>query len=59
MLPIKGEDKYFAYRIGKNKGLKAGNAYLLQVIYPEDQPRSMFILNRGGAMMNGFRTGNA
>jgi hypothetical protein len=50
---------YFAYRIGQGKGLKPGAAYLLQVEYPEDLPRSMFVGNRGCETILGFATGAA
>ena len=59
ILPNKGDDKYFAYLIGKDKGLKAGNAYVLSIEYPEDKPRSMFIINRGADIFQGFHTGSA
>ncbi len=47
-LPNDGNDcKYFAYRIGEKKGLKAGQAYLLCVEFPDDLPRSVFVCNWG------------
>lgn len=52
-----GETKYFAYRIGAGLGLEADKGYVLRVIYPEDQPRSMFIINRGCETARGFHTG--
>jgi hypothetical protein len=57
LAPEDGQPKYFAYRIGPGGRLSAGKAYLLQVRYPEDQPRSMFILNRGCETTRGFHTG--
>ncbi len=51
--------KYFAYKIGAGKGLKAGAAYVLVVDYPEDQPRTMYILNRGNETGRGLATGRA
>jgi len=51
--------KYFAYNIGRNKGLKPGAAYVLVVEYPEDKPRTMFFLNRGNETGRGVSTGNA
>ncbi len=51
--------KYFAYKIGGGKGLKPGAAYLLVVDYPEDSPRTMFVLNRGNETGRGLATGNA
>jgi len=60
VLPNEGGDpKFFSYRIGQGKDLKAGAAYLLMVEYPEDKPRAMYILNRGGEMPRGLRTGSA
>jgi hypothetical protein len=59
VLPNVGEAKYFAYRIGKGKGLKPGAAYVLAVEFPEDTSRSMFIVNRGAEMVRGVRTGQA
>jgi len=57
VLPREGVTKYFAYLIGKGKGLKAGGAYVLSVEFPEDSPRSMFILNRGCEAARGIYTG--
>lgn len=57
VLPPEGEAKYLAYRLGAGKGLVPGRAYLLEVDYPEDAPRSMFILNRGAETVRGFHTG--
>ena len=58
VIPNSGSsDKYFAYRIGQNKGLQAGKAYILTVDYPEDQPRAMFVVNRGCETTEGFHTG--
>ncbi len=59
VLPNVGGSRYFAYRIGKNKNLKAGRAYVLSVEFPEDRPRSLFVLNRGAEMAHGFHTGAA
>jgi hypothetical protein len=59
VLPRAGDPKYFAYRIGKGKGLKSGAAYVLSVEFPEDKSRSMFIVNRGAEMVRGVRTGQA
>jgi hypothetical protein len=57
VLPSEGEAKYYAYRLGAGKGLVPGRAYLLEVDYPEDASRSMFILNRGAETVRGFHTG--
>ncbi|MEI6035533.1 MAG: hypothetical protein WCS65_14805 [Verrucomicrobiae bacterium] len=51
--------KYFAYKIGQGKGLKPGAAYLLVVDYPEDRPRTMYVLNRGNETGRGLATGSA
>ncbi|WP_309381906.1 hypothetical protein [Cerasicoccus frondis] len=51
--------KYFGYLLGKGEGLKANENYVLEVVYPEDAPRSAIILNRGNGTMRGFYTGNA
>jgi hypothetical protein len=59
VLPNTGEARYFAYRIGKGKGLKPGASYVLSVDFPEDKSRSMFVVNRGAEMVRGFRTGQA
>ena len=59
VLPPEGGAKYIAYRLGKGKGLKAGAAYVLTVEFPEDRPRTLFILNRGCETARGLRTGAA
>lgn len=59
VLPVEGGAKYFAYRIGEGKGLRAGKAYLLSVEYPEDQPRTMVVQNRGGEQAVGVHAGQA
>lgn len=59
VLPNEGGPKYFAYRLGKGKGLKPGAAYLLTVEFPEDKPRTIYISNRGSETARGFYTGNA
>ena len=59
VLPIEGDAKYFAYRVGKGKGLKAGAAYVLEVEYPEDQPRTIVVQNRGAEYATGVHTGAA
>jgi Big-like domain-containing protein len=51
------ETEYFAYRIGQGMGLVPGKAYLLTVDYPEDQPRSVFVVNGGSETTRGFHTG--
>jgi len=59
VLPNTGGARYFAYRMGEGKGLKAGHAYVLAVEFPEDKPRTMFILNRGCETARGVATGAA
>jgi regulation of enolase protein 1 (concanavalin A-like superfamily) len=55
--PSGGESRYFAYRIGRAKGLQAGKAYVLEVDYPEDQPRTILIANNGDLSTRGLHTG--
>lgn len=60
VLPNKeGDVKFFAYRIGEGKGLKPGAAYRLAVEYPEDQSRTVYVLNWGCEQALGFATGQA
>ena len=59
VLPNEGGASFFAYVVGKGRGLKAGNAYVLEVTFPEDKPRAMFVLNRGCETSRGFATGAA
>ena len=59
VLPNVGGPRHFAYRIGKDKGLVAGQAYMLEVAFPEDEPRTVFLLNRGAETSRGFSTGTA
>jgi hypothetical protein len=59
VLPNEGSARYFAYRIGQGSNLKPGAAYVLTVEYPEDRPRTLFILNRGAEMARGISTGAA
>ena len=54
-----GDAKYFAYRIGEGKGLKAGVCYLLTVEYPEDQARTIYVCNWGCETAMGFATGES
>ena len=55
--PVPREASYLMYRIGRQKGLQAGAAYVLAVEYPEDAPRSMIVLNGGCETIRGFHTG--
>ena len=52
-----GTASYFSYRLGKGKGLKPGDMYLLVVEYPDDLPRTATLLNRAMDSRNGFHTG--
>lgn len=54
-----GGSRYFAYRVGADAELVAGRAYVLDVEYPEDAPRTMFIANRGAEQIRGLSTGAA
>ncbi len=51
------DPKMFAWRIGAGKKLEAGQAYLLSIEYPEDQPRTVWVVNRGCETNRGFHTG--
>jgi MYXO-CTERM domain-containing protein len=51
------EARYFAYTLGKGKGLVAGKAYVLAIEYPEDAPRTLFVVNRGSETTRGVSTG--
>ncbi len=53
-----GEGAYFAYRVGRHKLLQAGRAYVLEVEYPEDAPRTTIVLNGGNETARGFHTGS-
>ncbi len=55
--PTDGEASYMAFRLGKWKLLKPGAAYVLSVEYPEDQPRSVIVMNGGNETSRGFHTG--
>ncbi len=59
----KGETwSYMSFTVGKgfkSGVLEAGRAYVLSIEYPEDKPRSMFVLNRGCETQRGFYTGTA
>lgn len=54
-----GDARFFAYRLGKGLGLKAGACYLLAVEYPEDVSRTMYVGNWGCETMAGFATGES
>ncbi len=48
---------YAAFVIGKNKGLVAGKAYVLEFDYPDDVPRHMVFVNRGADLVRTVSTG--
>ena len=52
-----GRASYFAYEIGRGKGLKPGAAYFLAIEYPEDSPRSFIVNNFGDTTRLGLSTG--
>jgi hypothetical protein len=54
-----GDGKYFAFRVGKGKGLKPGGCYVLNVEFPDDKPRGFNILNWGCETARGVATGTA
>lgn len=55
--PRSGEASFISFRVGRYKLLKPGAAYLLTVEYPEDEPRSMMVMNGGCETVRGFHTG--
>lgn len=55
--PDGGSVRYLAVRLAEGAGLQAGRPYLLEVVYPEDQPRCMLVLNQGCERVSGFHTG--
>ncbi len=59
VLPNVGGARFVGYRLGAGKGLVAGKAYVLSVDYPEDAPRTTFVVNRGGEYARGLSTGAA
>lgn len=59
VVPNAGGARYVAWRVGEGRGLEAGRAYVLAVEFPEDRPRTMFILNRGCETARGVATGAA
>ena len=55
--PNDDSSMFFAYKVGKGRGLKPGKAYVLCVDYPEDTSRSMFLHNGGNETISGVATG--
>lgn len=54
-----GEAAYMTFRVGQFKLLKPGAAYMIEIEYPEDLPRSAIVLNSGNESTLGFYTGAA
>lgn len=52
-----GEAAYMTFRLGRNRNLRAGGTYILEVEYPEDVPRSLIVQNAGNESALGFHTG--
>jgi hypothetical protein len=59
VLPMGDEARRLVYRLGQGAGLKAGQAYLLEVEYPDDVPRAFFLANRAADFVRGWATGTA
>jgi hypothetical protein len=59
VMPAGDGPKVMGWVIGKGRGLKAGSAYVLEVEYPDDVPRAIFVANRGADLVRGFATGTA
>ncbi|MCF7669818.1 MAG: hypothetical protein K9N48_08595 [Verrucomicrobia bacterium] len=54
---VEGEASYISFRIGEGKRLAPGAAYVLEIAYPEDKPRTLLIRNDGCEVFRGFHTG--
>lgn len=48
---------FMAFRIGAGRGLRAAACYLLEVDFPDDVPRSLFLCNWGCETTRGVHTG--
>ncbi len=59
VLPMTDEPKVMAWVIGRGKNLQAGTAYVLEIEFPDDMPRTIFVANRGADFIRGFATGAA
>lgn len=57
--PTEQESAHMTFRLGQRKLLRPGGAYVLEVEYPEDAPRSMVVINTGNESSRGFHTGLA
>lgn len=51
--------RFLTWRIGAGKGLVAKQAYVLDIEYPDDVARAIFVANRGADFVRGFATGTA
>jgi chitodextrinase len=51
--------RFITYRVGAAKGLVAKQAYVLDIEYPDDVGRGIFVANRGADFVRGFATGSA
>jgi hypothetical protein len=60
VMPAVGDSpRFVSYRLGQGKNLQARRAYVLQVDYPEDVSRTMFVHVRGAETSRGLSTGQA
>ncbi|TDR43304.1 hypothetical protein DFR29_107318 [Tahibacter aquaticus] len=59
IMSMSPDAKAFAYRIGTGRGLVAGRAYVLEVEYPDDVARTIYVANRGADLVRGLATGKA
>ena len=50
---------YAAFRVGKAAGLVPGKAYVLEVDYPDDVPRTIILLSRGADITRTIATGKS
>jgi hypothetical protein len=60
VMPAVGDaPRLVVYRLGQGKNLQARRAYVLQVDYPEDVSRTMFMHVRGAETSRGLSTGQS
>ncbi len=59
IIPNEGGARFIGYRLGADADLEAGQAYVLSVDFPEDAPRTLYVVNRGAEYGRGFSTGSA
>ena len=59
VMTLSPDAKAFAYRIGAGRGLVAGRAYVLDVEYPDDVARTIYVANRGADFVRGLATGKS